>query len=50
MVQGLLRTREDVFSDYTQAAFEEALGKHFQITDVTRLPKSQRVLYLFSSS
>jgi SAM-dependent methyltransferase len=50
MVQGLLRTRKDVFSDYTQAAFEEALGKHFQITDVTRLPKSQRVLYLFSSS
>ncbi len=48
MVQLLLRTREDVYSGYTQAAFEEALREHFEITDVACLPKSERVLYLFS--
>ena len=47
MVQTLLRTREDVYKGYTQAAFEEALREHFQITDVARLPNSGRVLYLF---
>jgi hypothetical protein len=50
MVQTLLRTRQDVYSGYTAAAFEEALRERFQITDVARLPKSERVLYLFSSS
>jgi SAM-dependent methyltransferase len=50
MVQTLLRTRQDVYSGYTQAAFEEALGKHFRITDAARLPKSERVLYQFSCS
>ena len=48
MVQTLLRTREDVYSSYTQASFEEALREHFEITDVACLPKSERVLYLFS--
>ena len=49
MVQTLLRTRQDVYSGYTEAAFEEALGEHFQITDVARLPNSGRILYLFDS-
>ncbi len=48
MVQTLLRTREDVYSSYTQASFEEALREQFEITDVACLPKSERVLYLFS--
>jgi hypothetical protein len=47
MVQTLLRTREDVYGSYSQAAFEEALREHFQITDVASLSKSDRVLYLF---
>jgi hypothetical protein len=47
MVQALLRTRQDVYSGYTQAAFAEALREHFEITDVACLPKSERVLYLF---
>ncbi len=47
MVQALLRTRQDVYSGYTQASFEEALREHFEITDVACLPKSERVLYLF---
>ncbi len=46
MVQTLLRTRPDVFPDYTQAAFEEALKSHFTITSVTQIPKSERVLFL----
>ena len=49
MVQTLLRTREDVYEGYTQAAFERALGQHFQISEVGALPKSGRILYLFSS-
>ena len=48
MVQALLRTREDVYGGYTQAAFEEALRERFEITDVGCLPKSERVLYLLS--
>ena len=48
MVQALLRTRQDVYGGYTQAAFEEALREHFRIADVARLPKSERVLYMFS--
>jgi len=47
MVQALLRTRQDVYGGYTQAAFEEALREQFEITDVVRLPKSERVLYQF---
>jgi len=49
MVQILLRTRQDVYSGYTEAAFEEALREHFQITDVARLPNSGRILYQFDS-
>ena len=49
MVQALLRTRQDVYSGYTEAAFEEALREHFRITDVARLPNSGRILYLFCS-
>jgi SAM-dependent methyltransferase len=47
MVQTLLRTREDVYSSYTQAAFEEALREHFEITEVACLSNSERVLYAF---
>ena len=49
MVQALWRTRQDVYSGYTEAAFEEALREHFQVTNVARLPKSERVLYQFDS-
>ena len=44
---GCLRTRQDVYSGYTQGGFEEALREHFEITDVACLPKSERVLYPF---
>ena len=48
MVQTLLRTRQDVYGGYTQAAFEEALREHFKIIDVACLPKSGRILYSFA--
>jgi len=50
VVQALLRTRQDVYSGYTQAAFEEALREYFQITDVARLPSSERILYRLAAS
>ena len=45
MVQLLLRTRQDVYAEYTQAAFEDALREHFRIAEATPLPNSERVLY-----
>jgi ribosomal protein L11 methylase PrmA len=49
MVQRLLSTREDVYTGYTQSAFEEALKEHFKIADTACLPNSERTLYLFDS-
>ena len=48
MVQVLLRTRQDVYSDYTQAAFEAALNEHFQIARATPLRDCERILYEFA--
>jgi SAM-dependent methyltransferase len=45
MVQTLLRTRPDVYEDYTRGGFEAALERRFQITERTELPGSERVLY-----
>ncbi len=45
MIQTLLRTRRDIYPDHTQAAFEDALTRHFRITEVASLPKSERTLY-----
>ena len=47
MVQTLLRTREDVFGDYSTEAFEAALSERFEIETKSELPGSERVLYLF---
>ena len=41
----LLRSRRDVFADYDEAAFERALGAHFDVTGRERLPESGRTLY-----
>ncbi|MBI1885568.1 MAG: class I SAM-dependent methyltransferase [Chloroflexi bacterium] len=49
MVQALLRTRQDVFGGYTQAAFEEALRERFKIIEAPALPRSERVLYRFAA-
>lgn len=45
MVQTLLRTRRDVFNEYTQAVFEAALEGSFAIGEAVRIPDSQRLLY-----
>ena len=45
-VQRMLATREDVFSDYTQDAFERAFARRFQIEEATPVMSSRRTLYV----
>jgi hypothetical protein len=46
-VKILLKTRPDIFSDYTEEGFESAFGNYFQICDKTKIEQSERTLYLF---
>ena len=48
MVQRLLSTRPDVFPDYTEEAFEQALRSRFAIVERHSLPGSERTLYRIS--
>jgi ribosomal protein L11 methylase PrmA len=50
MVQTLLRTREDVFSDYNRETFERHLQERFHIDEAVQIPSSERVLYRFSGT
>ncbi|MFH0777058.1 MAG: SAM-dependent methyltransferase [Candidatus Eisenbacteria bacterium] len=45
-VQRLLSTREDIFTDYTQEAFEGAFSQCFTIRNSMKIRDSERVLYL----
>jgi len=45
-VQKLLATREDIFPDYTQQAFETEFHKFFTISDIVPIQNSKRTLYL----
>jgi hypothetical protein len=45
-VQRLLSTREDVFSDYSQQAFEAAFCEYLEIQRSARIRDSERTLYL----
>ena len=45
-VQRLLRTREDVFPDYTRQCFESEFQKYFKIERIEGITDSQRTLYL----
>ena len=45
-VQRMLATREDVFSDYTQVAFERAFAEQFHIAESTPVTSSRRTLYI----
>ncbi len=47
-VQKLLASREDVFADYAQPAFEEAFGRCFDIQRVVQIDDSERTLYLMA--
>ena len=44
-VQRLLATREDIFDDYTQEAFEHEFSRHFTIEASVGITDSERVLY-----
>jgi ribosomal protein L11 methylase PrmA len=46
--QRLLQSREDIFTDYTQEAFEAALCRWFRIVEKQPVPQSERVLYLLA--
>lgn len=48
--QRLLRSREDVFPEYTQQHFEKAFGKHFRAVNQQSVPGSGRILYHFQKS
>ena len=45
-VQRLLMTREDIFPDYTQEAFESAFRKYFVVRESAGIGDSARTLYL----
>lgn len=45
-VQQLLRSRQDIFVDYTEPAFEVAFSQYFTVVDCVELRESQRRLYL----
>ncbi len=45
-VQKLLRSRLDIFNDYTQAGFEQTFGQFFNIKESSAVRDSQRWLYL----
>lgn len=45
MVDILLASREDVFSDYTTEGFEAAVASRFEVRSRTLIPGSPRVLY-----
>ncbi len=45
-VQRLLSSREDVFPDYTQEAFESTFREYFAIRDCAKIKDTHRTLYL----
>jgi ribosomal protein L11 methylase PrmA len=45
MVDVLLASREDVFSDYTTEGFEAAVAARFEVRSRTPIPGSPRILY-----
>lgn len=47
-VQRLLSTREDIFPDYTQQAFENAFGRYFTIQTAAQITHTERNLYLMT--
>lgn len=45
-VQRLLASREDIFTDYSQECFEGEFARLFETVHSTRVPDSERTLYL----
>lgn len=48
-VQRLLRSREDIFSDYDRASFERVFEKRFSIRKAETIAGTERTLYLMES-
>ncbi len=48
-VQRLLRSREDIFDDYTIAGFEAAFQHYFLMIEKRPVPESERILYLLEA-
>lgn len=48
-VQKLLRSRKDIFNQYTPEGFEQAFGIYFDIKEINQVDESQRVLYLLKN-
>jgi len=42
----LLRSRVDIFNDYTQAGFEKAFGQWYTVKQSSVIRDSERCLYL----
>jgi len=49
-VQRLLVSREDIFADYTQQAFEGVFGEYFVIQSREKIRDTERTLYLMRSN
>ena len=49
MVQKLLATRKDIFSDYTQSVFEKEFQTFFKIIRSEKVGDSNRILYLMEN-
>jgi hypothetical protein len=47
-VQLLLKTREDIFSDYDEENFEKAFSCFFELKDKIKVQDSDRVIYLYT--
>ena len=50
MAQKILRNRADIFFDHTVEGFEQCFRRHFEIIDKTRIPQTERILYLLRST
>ncbi|MCX5638861.1 MAG: SAM-dependent methyltransferase, partial [Planctomycetota bacterium] len=48
-VRRLLSTREDIFPDYTQSAFEEIFGEYFAIICCEKIRNTERTLFLMQA-
>ncbi len=48
-VQKLLATREDIFTDYTQPAFEREFGRFFSLEKAVPIEGSERTIYLMKA-
>jgi hypothetical protein len=49
-VQKLLRSRKDIFEDYTRQGFEAAFGRYFEILERRAVRESERWMYLMRKS